>query len=81
MMKALRYLGRVSASAAGGLLETLVPRRESAAERFFALDDVLVGVQAGRAGALAIGDAHFASSAPTAPGALHRGHRPPRTTA
>jgi hypothetical protein len=26
MMKALRYLGRVSASAAGGLLETLVPR-------------------------------------------------------
>ena len=42
-MKALRYLGRVSASAAGGLLETLVPRRESAAERFFALDDVLVG--------------------------------------
>jgi hypothetical protein len=52
MMKALRYLGRVSASAAGGLLETLAPRRESAAERFFALDDVLVGVQAGRAGGL-----------------------------
>jgi hypothetical protein len=43
MMKALRYLGRVSASAAGGLFETLVPRRDSAAERFFALDDVLVG--------------------------------------
>jgi hypothetical protein len=43
MMKPLRYLGRVSASAAGGLLETLVPRRESAAERFFARDDVVVG--------------------------------------
>jgi hypothetical protein len=25
---------------------------------------------------LAVGGAHFASSAPTAPGALHRGHRP-----
>jgi hypothetical protein len=43
LTEALRYLGRVSASAAGGLLETLVPRRKSAAERFFALDAVLVG--------------------------------------
>lgn len=42
MIKALRYLGRISASAAAELLETLVPRRKSPAEQFFALCDVLM---------------------------------------
>jgi hypothetical protein len=41
VIKALRYFGRVSASAAAGLLEKLVPRRKSPAEHFLALDDVL----------------------------------------
>ena len=43
MLKSLRYLSHVSASAAGGLLETLVPRRKSPAEKFFALADMSVG--------------------------------------
>jgi hypothetical protein len=41
VIKALRYFGRVSASVAAGLLETLAPRRKSPAEHFLALDDAL----------------------------------------
>jgi len=40
VIKALRYFGRVSASAAAGLLETLLPRRKSPVEEFFALDSI-----------------------------------------
>ena len=61
MIKALRYIGRVSAGAAGGLLEMLVPRRESAAERFFAPDDVLASdffSQGDRALRTGAGDRH-----------------------
>ena len=38
MIGALRYLGRISAAVASGLLGTLVPRRKSAAEDFFSLE-------------------------------------------
>jgi hypothetical protein len=43
VLKSLRYLSHVSASAADGLLETLVPRRKSPAEMFCALADMSVG--------------------------------------
>lgn len=42
-MNALRYIARISAVAASGLLETLVPRRKSPGEQFFAMGDALEG--------------------------------------
>lgn len=42
VIRALHYVGRISASVASGLLETLAPRRASAAEEFLALNDVLL---------------------------------------